>query len=382
MLGTLSKGRHLLFWIAGGAAVGSFGLWAGIRLHHAPHAAPRPDVPRLVYTPKGYGGFAPAPAPVKAAARREAEPDPVQPVRDAYNAGRFQDVEREAGRVVAGARGSRSVARRRQGAEARSLLAYAAARRHDLKLARTRFAAAQTEAAKLPDRGKTEAQMGQNLPTLEEDAAYQHAVCTAALGDKAGAEAEYLAFMRAFPESPLVQGAVKRIAMLHGGDIPPAAEAAWRRAEATALARQQARDREQSLCGPECLAELLRRRGGMADIHALANEMHTSDRGTTLAALADAAKAHGCRAEGVALTQKGLSAQKLPVLALVTPGHYVLVDAVTLQAVTIWNPDAHGIGRGDAQILPLSQWRRQWHGIALTLAPAANINPAVQTAKR
>src|SRR5207248_8661380 len=99
-------------------------------------------------------------------------------------------------------------------------------------------------------------------PTLEEDAAYQHAVLTAAIEGPAKGEAEYCAFMRSYPESPLVHAAVKRIGRLHGGDIPPPAEAVWKQAMRVAQARQKERDRLAALCGPECLAELLRRRSG------------------------------------------------------------------------------------------------------------------------
>jgi len=377
-----SQARRLLPWFGSGAAVAALGLglWLGVRPHPAPRRAPAHAGPRLVYSAQGYGGFVPAPAPVKTAARREAVPDPVQPVRDAYNAGHYRQVEAEAAFVVAGASGSRDVTRRRQAVEARTLMAYAAARRHDLPLARTRFAVTRREAARLPDRGKQVAQSGQNAPTMEEDAAYQHAVCTAALGDKAGAEAEYVSFMRAYPESPLVQGAVKRIGMLHGGDVPPAAQAVWQQAGATALTRQKARDREASLCGPECLAELLRRRGRAADgsvsVHALADEMHTGDRGTEMADLAAAANKRGFAARGLALTPKGLAAQTLPVIALVTPGHYVLVDAVSAQGVTVWDPDARGPGRGGAVSVPAAQWGREWRGITLTLSPPLSVRTA------
>lgn len=369
------------------AAVG-IGGWLALRSHPAPHRTPK----GMTYTASGYGGFvftpqrnAPHPARTLpnhgANALQSVDPvhslDPIQPLRDAYNAGQYQVVEAAALRLVATARTSRIVAVHERAVEARSLLAYSAARRHDLTLARARFAMAWQEAALLPDKGKQAAVAGQPEPTLEEDAAFQHAVCTGALNDLKAAEAEYLAFMKHYPESPLVQASIKRIARMHGGDVPPAAEAVWRQAGLVAQAQQRARNREASLCGPACLAELLRRRGGTvnssASVHALADEMHTGDRGTALADLAVAANRRGFAARGLALTPKGLAAQTLPVIALVTPGHYVLVDAVSAQSVTVWDPDARGPGRGGRLTIPLAQWGREWRGVTLALSPPDSV---------
>ena len=299
-------------------------------------------------------------------------------------------VEAVAARVIRLAASHPTLARRKAAAQAGSLLAYSAARRHDLALARVRFDAARKQAAALPDRGKQPARMGADPATLEEDDAFQHAVCTAALGDKPAAEAEYVAFMRRYPESPLVQASAKRIARMHGGDLPPADESVWREAKQTTQRRQTSRQREASLCGPECLAELMRRRGGEAVtpdlvpdvVHRLAREMATGEHGTSLAALAAAADRHGFRARGLALTQKGLIAQRLPVIALVAPGHYVLVEAAAPGGVTLWDPDAHGTGRSGREIVPLAGWQHRWQGVTLALALAPGTVSAVRTARR
>lgn len=364
----LAAGTVLL---AGGVA----GTW----ILSLPHPA-RP-APKMIYTASGYGGFVPAPDPtaphrkVASVKIRPVDADSVQPLRDAYNAGQYQMVESSALRLVASAKASRRITAQEQSAQARSLLAYSAARRHNLKLAQVRFAVAQHEAAKLPDKGKQDGEPGMPTPTLEEDAAYEHAVCTNALGDPKAAEAEYAVFMQRYPESPLVQASIKRIARMHGGNVPGADQTIWQQAQQTAQTRQAAREREASLCGPQCLAELLRRRGAVADVHALADTMHTSNRGTTLAALADAAAQNGFRPVGLTLTPQGLTAQRLPVIALVMPGHYVLVDAASSAGVTLWDPDAHGLGHGGAYSVPAARWRREWHGVTLALAP-------VQTAHR
>ncbi len=378
-----SSRRHAA--LAGTALVAACG--AGVWIAAAHHPA-RPT-PKMVYIASGYGGFVPAPAPSRLAdlkpqggeRKMSLTPDPVQPLRVAYDAGHYQAVEASALTFVAQAKTSRNVAVHEQAAEARSLLAYSAARRHDLKLAQARFAVARLDASKLPDKGKQAAEPGLVMPTLEEDAAYEHAVCTNALGHPQAAEAEYVAFMKQYPESPLVQASIRRIARMHGGDIPAADQTVWQQAQQTAQTRQIGREREASLCGPACLAELLRRRGDNADVHALADQMHTSDRGTTLAALADTATAQGFHPQGLALTPKGLAAQTLPVIALVRPGHYVLVDAVSASGVTLWDPDAHGLGHGGTYTVPIARWQHEWRGVTLILAPA-HTSAAVQTAHR
>lgn len=381
-----------------GAVMASLGLLAAGGLWLGQHRAHRHAGPPPVYTASGYGGFVTPVVPKAAVTRsaaqgkaKQARPapaaDPVGPARAAYNAGRYGEAEAAAQAVVVSAQ---RAGKHRQAAFARQILAYSAARRKDLPLARARFAALETEAARLPDGGKPEAALGEDPPTLTEEAAFQHAVCTGALGDKKAAEAEYVAFMKDRPDSPLVGAAIKRIARMHGGDVPPVDEAVWREARRVAQAHRSARLREASLCGPECLAELLRRRGGAADVHGLAREMGTGERGTSLAALADAATKHGFRAQGLALTQKGLGGQRLPLVALVSPGHYVIVEAVSGQAVTVWDPDARGLGRGARRDYSLAEWGLVWHGTALALETGGASSPGggapagepVRTARR
>lgn len=359
------------------ALVGGAGWYA---VHH-----PAKPAIRRVYVSEGYGGFVDLPAqpkPAGMAAKTFAEPTAVDPVRRlevAYEAGHYLQAEAQAQAVIREAAQSHSVKQHTQAAFARQIMAYSAARRHDLPLARARFAVMQTEAARLPDRGLETAPPGEVAPTLEAEAAFQHAVCTGALGDKAGAEAEYIAFMKQYPDSPLLHAASQRIAMLHGGDMPAVDQAVWQQAKAVAARHDAAKRWEQSLCGPECLAELLRRRGETPEVHALARQMETSDRGTTLAALASAARAHGFSPQGLALTPKGLAEQRLPVIALVAPGHYVLVEAVTPSGVTIWDPDARGVGHAARRTVPQAVWGRMWQGVALALWPSRQ---DVRTAQR
>lgn len=294
----------------------------------------------------------------------------LEPVVDAYNAGRYKEAEKEAQRVIDSLSKSRDEVKRKQALSARYLYAFSAARRKDLKTARERFAELK-EAAKLQDKHPDELQPSTNDPTFEEQAAFQHAVCTAALGDKKAAEAEYIKVMQDYPESPLIHTAVKRIEVLHDGHLPSYAEAVWTQASKIADARQQAKNKQyemkQSMCGPECLSKLLKHWNVSVDPKVLAKEMKTSQMGTTLFALADAAKRRGLNAKGYSLTQKGLQKQPLPLIALIQPGHYVVVNSIELNQITYWDPNGKGLGKPSTKEMPIKEWKQSWSGVALVV---------------
>ena len=325
--------------------------------------------PVRVYTSEGLGGWiAPLPPDKARAAEQARGEDPLTPLRDDYAAGRWTDVESKAAELMQAKQFSSSNVERKQAAQAELMAGYAAAWRKDYPLAASRFRTVQTLAGELPDHGAPVQRLGEVNPTLEEEAALQHAVCVGAEGNKQDAEAEYDGFMRQYPQSILVHAAIKRIARLHKGDIPKDAEALWTDAMKQQKQADDARRREQSLCGPACLAELLRRQGKPADVHALASEMHTGVDGTTLANLAQTAQKHGFAARGLMLTPKGLARQPLPVVALLNPGHYVLAQHVDASgAVEAWDPNRNGMGQGGTKTYAASEWRQAWAGMTLSV---------------
>lgn len=297
--------------------------------------------------------------------------DPLTPAVDAYNKGNYREAEAEAQKIINANAGSKDPKKRRESVEARYLLAFCSARRKDMPQARDRFTILQHEAAKLSDKGARAPLPGVVRPTLEQDGAYQHAVCTAAIGDKKSAEAEFMAFIRSYPESPLTSAAVQRIERLHGGQTVPAAEAAWQKASRIAREREDARRKAEenamSACGPECLAELLHRYGRAATVESLSKELGTTTQGTSMFAMVQVAKKRGLPATGVSLTQKGLQKQPLPLLTLVQPGHYVIVDKLTRDTICIWDPFAQGPGKPGTKTYKLSDWQFQWTGAALVI---------------
>ena len=320
----------------------------------------------LVYSPEGFGGY------VHANRQKHHKPtDPLAPAVDAYNRGKYRQAEKEAQRIIDADSSSKDPKKRRNAVEGRYVLAFSAARRKDMAQARERFAVLQSEAAKLPGGGTRASLPGAMQPSIEEEAAYQHAVCTAAMGDKKNAEAEYYAFLRKYPESPLIGQAAKRIGMMHGGRVPKEANAAWTKASTIAQARQEAREKARnkamSLCGPECLAELLTRLGKTADASSIASELKTNERGTSLLAMVKTTKKHGLNAKGLRLTDKGLSKQPLPLIALVRPEHYVIVEKVTKKEIQFWDPSGSGLNKPSTRRCSREAWTGAWSGIAMVI---------------
>lgn len=312
----------------------------------------------MVYTAHGFGGHVPA----QPAAARPASP--VAAVVDAYNAGRWADCETAAASFLSKDAQQSRAEPSLDALRARQLSAYAAARRADYRQARDRFHLLRDTAEQRSDHGKEPGGFWDARPTYEEEGAFQSVVCTSALGERAAAEDQYNGFMARYPQSILVHAAVVRIARFHRGSIPKGSEQLWQSAMRQQRERQIASAREESLCGPQCLAELLRRRGCRPDVHGLAGEMGTSERGTSLEAMASAARKRGMPARGRMLTEVGLLSQRLPVVALVTPAHYVIVDRVSAAGVTVWDPAAHP--QADTAV-PLADWRRAWSGAVMAV---------------
>lgn len=318
----------------------------------------------LVYTARGFGGYVSASA-IKPSMPLSPEQKQLKQAMQDYLAGHYPQTETEAQRLVKPVSSSQSSSERQTILQAQLLLAYSAARRKDFSLAQERFAGLRDSAASLPDHGARPQVLGEVTPSFEEEAAFQHAVCTGVLQGQEAAEEEYKRFLCRYPESILIHAAVKRIARFHKGDVPTEAQKLWQQAMQIQRRQDLAKRREASLCGPECLAEMLHRRGQSANVHALANEMGTSAEGTTLAAMAEAAKKHGLTGQGVELTAKGLADQKLPIVALLGSGHFVLVEKLSSTQVQVWDPDANGPGKGSRQDYSLTDWQQQWQGIAL-----------------
>jgi ABC-type bacteriocin/lantibiotic exporter with double-glycine peptidase domain len=152
------------------------------------------------------------------------------------------------------------------------------------------------------------------------------------------------------------------------GKLPEKAEKAFADAMKIVSDRQSTRMKEASRCGPECLSELLKRRGENVDVATLAQQMKSDEMGTTLQNLADTAKKYGFKPKGLDLTQNGLVKQPFPLIALVAPSHYVIVEKATSDKVTVWDSNMIKAGKPAVQTLNVDEWSKIWKGVALILS--------------
>ena len=66
------------------------------------------------------------------------------------------------------------------------------------------------------------------------------------------------------------------------------------------------------------------------------------------------------------MTPAGLEKQRLPLIALVAPGHWVLVEAVSSGRVRVWDPSG-GSGQALVREYSRAEWGRAWSGVVLSL---------------
>jgi hypothetical protein len=197
---------------------------------------------------------------------------------------------------------------------------------------------------------------------FEREAAYQHAVLTAVVVNKPAAAKEYLALIREFPESEQAVKAVRRLAAMHHGKLLPAEQQVWEAAQKTAQDREHARMRANAMCGPEVVAELLRRKEAPVSVAELAKEMGTDEFGTSVKALQQSLAKRGLKAKGLRLTLPALWNKELPAVALLKQGHFVLVDRIAEGEVQSWDPD------GDRpKHYSWPQFEKEWTGMALVI---------------
>jgi hypothetical protein len=222
---------------------------------------------------------------------------------------------------------SKDVKVQTQVTRAKMTLAYDSASRKDFKSARTAFVAASKE-------HKGTDAMSPEFGTLGDQAAYQAIVCLEASGDKAGAKKEYRKFMEERKFSPLVHMCFRRLERINGKNEPED-EARIQ----SAIDAQEARIRfETSVCGPKCLEKVLPLFGKPAkDYKDIAKLAKTTDSGTTLDGLRDAAQELGLKPIGLELNAKDLHALTKPAIWL-QGDHYVVILEINGNKARIFDP--------------------------------------------
>jgi hypothetical protein len=195
--------------------------------------------------------------------------------------------------------------------------------------------------------------------TWSEQGAYQAAICAYQLNPQQGIQ-QMIRFIEEHPHSPLVVGAYKRILRWTNEQPPAAAQRAWQKVQAA----QQERLKRAAACGPKALAYLLTHSFGQpTDWQRLMQECGTGIDGTSLWALAQAARKRGISAVGLEVSREGLLQQEPPFLVWNPLGHYVAVIAQEGQW-QVYDPEKGSLQPWLETALPDG-----WRGAILLLRP-------------
>ncbi|MBX7134863.1 MAG: hypothetical protein K1X67_19520 [Fimbriimonadaceae bacterium] len=204
---------------------------------------------------------------------------------------------------------------------------YAAARQGAWSRARAHFQTAEASYKgtdfKTPDFGG-----------IEDQAAYQAAVCLAADGKQAEALKEFEAFLTKHKDTPLVKAAHRRLVMLDEKN-----RGRYDGLLQRVLDEQAAKARfERATCGPKALAYLLQKLGKETIAYeALAKDCGTTDDGTSLAGMQAGLKKYGVAAFGYEVNRKDFANLPLPALWL-QGEHYLVVERIDDSAATVYDP--------------------------------------------
>lgn len=195
--------------------------------------------------------------------------------------------------------------------------------------------------------------------TWSEQGAYQAAICAYQLDPQQGLQ-QMIRFIEEYPASPLVVGAYKRILRWTNAKPPAAAEKAWHKAQAA----QRERMKMNAACGPKALAYILKEEFGIdIDWKVLMQECGTELEGTSLWALAEAARKRGISAIGLEVSRAGLMQQGPPFLVWNPVGHYVAILKRD-DKWQIYDPE-----HGSLQLWLTDSLPEEWRGAVLLLRP-------------
>lgn len=123
------------------------------------------------------------------------------------------------------------------------------------------------------------------------------------------------------------------------------------------------------MCGPYTLCQVAERYGTVVDPEVIAKLAGTTEVGTTMKGLADAAYQLGMKSVGQKTTYRNLLQLTPPLIALVktsensTPNHFIVVDKIEPNQIEIWD-----INRGYA-VYTKEKFESIWNGYVLVISP-------------
>lgn len=169
---------------------------------------------------------------------------------------------------------------------------------------------------------------------VEDQAAYQAAVCLVADGKKEEAIKEFETFLTKHRESPLVTAAHRRLVKLDEKNRGRYDEMLQK-----ILDERAAKARfERATCGPKAVAYLLQKLGkGTVAYEVIAKDCSTTDDGTSLAGMQAGLKKYGIASFGYEVNRRDFASLPLPALWL-SGEHYLVVENIDESAATIYDP--------------------------------------------
>ena len=191
--------------------------------------------------------------------------------------------------------------------------------------------------------------MDPNYGTLSDQAAYQAAVCLVAENKPDQARAEFIAFLKNRPLSPLCKASYRRLIRLNGGKPTAQYDAL---VQSATNAQNKETKFELSVCGPKAIEALL---GGRApspvtlanlpesvithppDYREVAKLCGTTDAGTTIEGMRKGLKALGIMSYGFQLNAADFAKLQTPAI-LLRSGHYLLVTKITKGRFDLFDP--------------------------------------------
>lgn len=123
------------------------------------------------------------------------------------------------------------------------------------------------------------------------------------------------------------------------------------------------------MCGPYTLCQVTERYGIVVDPEVVAQLARTTETGTTMRGLADAAYQLGMKAVGQKTTYRNLLQLNSPIIALIrtqgseTANHFIVIDKVERDQIETWD-----VNRGFA-IRPKAVFESIWDGYVLVISP-------------
>ena len=138
----------------------------------------------------------------------------------------------------------------------------------------------------------------------------------------------------------------------------------------------QVKQRDISDCGAACLASVARFYNLDVPVTRIRQHAGTDKKGTNVAGMLEAAKHLGFEAKGVRGAFESLFQIQLPAIAhIIVNGqlqHYVVIYRIKKQKISVMDPTV-----GKLIIKKLSEFKEEWTGVLVLLAPTDNLIPGI-----